>query len=59
MNDDIKNLNSAIARLIEAGRIKPGERRMCLTLEFRELEEADRIADEAIATAKQNAKQQD
>lgn len=58
MSDDIKKLGEAINRLVDEGRIKKGERRFCLTLDLQDLKEADKVADEAITKAKNQAKQE-
>lgn len=51
MTDDLSQLSEGINRLIEEGYLKPGERRACITIALRDLEEADQVVDSAITKA--------
>jgi hypothetical protein len=51
MTDDIGQLSEGINRLIEEGYLKPGERRPCISIILRDLEEADQVVDSAMTKA--------
>lgn len=51
VSDRVSKLNDSLNRLIDEGYLKPGERRPCISIILRDLEEADRVVDSAITKA--------
>ena len=51
VSDKINELSECINQLIEEGYLKPGERRPCISIALRDLEEADQLDDLAMTKA--------
>ena len=56
MAEQYKELSKALTFLIEEGRLTPGKRKACISLDLIDYEESERAATEAITQAQADAK---